>query len=252
LQTGLESLTTDWTAWEAAGVGLAAFAGATLAAVSGFGGAAVLLPVLVAVFGPRLAVPILTVAQLVGNGSRVWFNRREVDFRVVAWFALGGIPLAVLGGLLFATAPLHVLTRAIGAFLLFLVLWRRLGPGIAWRPSLRAFAGIGAVSSLVSAMVGSVGPLMAPLFLAYGLVKGAYIGTEACATVVMHLTKLAVYRGTAVLPDAAVAAGLVLGPVMIAGSWVGHRIVERMPEQVFVAVIDLTMAVAGLLFLIKG
>jgi hypothetical protein len=65
------------------GVAAAAFVGATLAAVSGFGGAAVLLPVLVAVFGPRLAVPILTVAQLVGNGSRVWFNRRLVDLKVV-------------------------------------------------------------------------------------------------------------------------------------------------------------------------
>lgn len=44
-----------------------------------------------------------------------------------------------------------------------------------------SFAGIEAVSSLLSAIVGSVGPLMAPLFLAYGLVKGGYIGTEAIA-----------------------------------------------------------------------
>lgn len=35
-----------------------------LAAVSGFGGAAVLLPVLVAFFGVREAIPILTVAQI--------------------------------------------------------------------------------------------------------------------------------------------------------------------------------------------
>lgn len=251
-QTGLESLAAGWSAWEALGAGAAAFVGATLAAVSGFGGAAVLLPVLVAAFGPRLAVPILTVAQLVGNGSRVWFNRRAVDYRVVGWFALGGIPLAVAGGILFATAPLHVLTRAIGAFLILIVLWRRLRPGVTWRPSLKSFAGIGAVSSLLSAMVGSVGPLMAPLFLAYGLVKGAYIGTEACATVVMHLTKLAVYRQAAVLPNAAIVAGLALGPVMIAGSWLGHHIVDRMPERVFVAIIELTMLVAGLLFLIKG
>jgi uncharacterized protein len=232
--------------------GAAAFVGATLAAVSGFGGAAVLLPVLVAAFGPRLAVPILTVAQLAGNASRVWFNRRVVDYRVVGWFAVGGIPLAVAGGILFATAPLQVLTRVIGAFLVLIVLYRRLRPGVTWRPSLRSFAGIGAVSSLLSAIVGSVGPLMAPLFLAYGLVKGAYIGTEACATVVMHVTKLAVYRQTAVLPDAAVLIGLALGPLMIAGSWLGQRIMDQMPEGVFVAVIELTMVAAGVFFLIQG
>jgi len=242
----------QWSFWEAAAVAGAGFAGATLAAVSGFGGAAVLLPVLVAAVGPRLAVPILTVAQLVGNGSRVWFNRREVDARVVGWFALGGVPLAVLGGVLFATAPLHALTRLIGAFLILIVLWRRLRPGPAWRPTLRSFAGIGAVSSLVSALVGSVGPLMAPLFLAYGLVKGAYIGTEACATVVMHVTKLVVYRQAAVLPNAAIIAGLALAPVMVAGSWVGHRVVDRLPERAFVGIIEMTMAAAGLLFLVKG
>lgn len=238
--------------WHVAGIGAAGFAGATLAAVSGFGGAAVLLPFLVAAFGPRLAVPILTVAQLIGNGSRVWFNRRELDYRVVAWFALGGIPAAVLGSMLFANAPLHALTRLIGAFLLAIVAWRRLRPQLHWRPSLQAFAGIGAVSSLLSALVGSVGPLMAPLFLAYGLAKGAYIGTEACATVVMHVTKLVVYRQASVLPDAAIAAGLALGPVMIAGSWVGKRIVDRIPEHVFVLIIETTMVVAGLLFLIRG
>src|SRR6266404_4581402 len=85
-------------------LGIAAFIAATIAAVSGFGGAAVLLPTLVAVFGVRDAVPILTIAQLIGNGARVWFNRREVNWRVVGWFSLGAVPLGLLGGYLFATA----------------------------------------------------------------------------------------------------------------------------------------------------
>ena len=76
-----------------------AFIAALLAAVTGFGGAAVLLPMLVFVFGVREAIPILTVAQLIGNGSRVWFNRHELDLRVVAWFALGGVPMALVGWL---------------------------------------------------------------------------------------------------------------------------------------------------------
>ena len=75
-------------------IAAAALMASTLAAVSGFGGAAVLLPVLVASFGLREAIPILTVAQLIGNGSRVWFNRHELNWRVVGWFALGGVPTA--------------------------------------------------------------------------------------------------------------------------------------------------------------
>ena len=223
----------------------------TLAAVSGFGGAAVLLPVLVIVFGVRDAVPILTVAQLIGNGSRVWLNRRELDLKVVGWFALGGVPMALLGGFLFAAAPLKALTRLLGAFLLLIVVWRHARPAPKRLP-LRSFAALGAGSSFLSALLGSVGPLMAPFFLAYGVVKGAYIGTEALATVVMHVTKLVAYRQAAVLSGSAVLAGLALGPIMVAGSYAGKRIVDRLPERVFVVIIEAVLVLAGLLFLIRG
>jgi uncharacterized membrane protein YfcA len=125
---------------------LAALAASTLAGVTGFGGAAVLLPVLILVVGVRQAVPILTVAQLIGNGSRVWFNRRDLDWRVVAWFALGGVPMALVGGYLFATAPLSALTRLLGAFLLLVVVWRHLRPERTTTFPVPAFAGIGAVT----------------------------------------------------------------------------------------------------------
>lgn len=231
---------------------VAALCAATLAAVTGFGGAAVLLPVLVAVFGIRAAIPILTVAQLIGNGARVWFNRGELAWRVVGWFALGGVPMALLGGYLFAVAPLPALTRLLGAFLLILVLWRHLRPrGTRTFPA-AAFVGIGAGSSLLSALLGSVGPLMAPFFLAYGLAKGAYIGTEALCTVIMHVVKLVAYRQSGVLTGPDVLAGLLLGPLMIAGSYLGKHIVDRLPRSLFVATIEIVLIGAGIVFLLHG
>ena len=230
-------------------LGLVAFIAAMLAAVTGFGGAAVLLPMLVFVFGVREAVPILTVAQLIGNGSRVWFNRRELDWRVVGWFALGGVPMALVGGVLFAHAPLKALTRVLGAFLILIVVIRHMPKMKAFETPLRGFAIIGAASSFLSALLGSVGPLMAPFFLAYGLVKGAYIGTEALSTVVMHVAKLIAYRESAVLPVHAVVSGLALGPLMVAGSFAGKRVVDRIPERVFVLIIDATLLAAGAMFL---
>jgi hypothetical protein len=238
--------------WKALLLGAVAFVAATLAGITGFGGAAVLLPVLVVVFGARDAVPILTVAQLIGNGSRVLLNRQGVDYRVAGWYALGAVPLGLVGGVLFAHAPTPLLTRLVGLTLVVIVAWRRLGAPSPPKPSLRAFAAIGAGASLLSALVGSVGPLMAPLFLAYGLVKGAYIGTEALATVITHVVKLVAYRETGVLSGSAVATGLALGPAMVAGSYVAKRIVDRMPERAFVLAIEATMLVAGLLFLARG
>jgi uncharacterized membrane protein YfcA len=224
----------------------------TLAAVAGFGGAAILLPVLVLVVGPRDAIPVLTIAQLVGNGSRVVLNRDAVSWRIVGWFALGGVPAALIGGFLFAAAPLEALTRLIGAFLLASVAWRHLRPAPSGVIGPRTFTVIGAVFAFASALVGSVGPIMAPFFLAAGLVKSAYIGTEAASTVVMHVAKLVAYGSAALLTAATVGVGLVMAPAMIAGSWFGKQIVDRLPERVFVAVIEIALVVTGLAFLVFG
>ncbi|MEH0550810.1 TSUP family transporter [Streptomyces sp. B21-101] len=107
---------------------VAAFGTAALSAVAGFGGGVPLLTVFVAVLGTRDAVAVRTVAQLASNGRQVWFNRPEVDRRLVGVFAVGAVPAAVADTLLFATAPLPALTRLVGVFLLVIVAWQR------WRP----------------------------------------------------------------------------------------------------------------------
>ncbi|MGE5109746.1 MAG: TSUP family transporter, partial [Acidobacteriaceae bacterium] len=115
-----------------------------------------------------------------------------------------------------------------------------------------SFAIVGAGASFLSALLGSVGPIMAPFFLAYGLVKSAYIGTEALSTVVMHVFKLVAYHHSSILPGNAVLAGLAIGPVMILGSWLGKKVVDRLPEKVFVWIIEATLLIAGIGFLWKG
>src|SRR6266511_2259978 len=163
-----------------------AFVASILAAVAGFGAAAVLLPLLVTTFGVRDAIPILTVAQLLGNLSRVWFNRRELDLSVVGWFALTGVPAALVGGFLFASAPLPFLTRLLGIFLISVVVYRRAG------------------------------------------------------------------RSSAILTSHSVTVGLGLGLIMIFGSLIGKKILDRLPERIFIVLIEVTLLIAGLRFLIYG
>lgn len=223
----------------------------TLAAVSGFGGAAILLPMLVAMYGPREAIPILTVAQLIGNASRAYFNRRELNFQVVAYFSAGAVPAAIAGGLLFAVAPLSALTRLLGAFLIAMVMYRHIGKRSRTMP-LAAFTPLGTGSSFLSALLGSVGPLMAPFFLAYGLAKGAYIGTEALCSLIMHVVKLATYGGTSLLSMTGVGIGLAMGIGLIVGSYIGKRIVDRVSERTFVLLVEATLVIAGVCFLLRG
>jgi len=228
----------------------ATFATAILSAVAGFGGGVLLLPIFIAALGTRDAVAVLTVTQLASNGSRVWLNRTEIHTRLVGVFAIGAIPAAVVGAILLSTAPLPALTKVIGGFLLIMVVWRRLRPPAA-RVGDAAFAGIGAASGFGSAFLGSVGPMAAPFFLARGLVRGAYIGTEAASAVVMHLTKLIVFGAAAVLTVRTGLIGLALSPASAAGAWVGKRIVDRLPTRVFVLLVEVSLVASGVLLILS-
>jgi uncharacterized membrane protein YfcA len=227
----------------------AAFALATLSAVAGFGGGVLLLPVFTALFGLRAAVPMLTLAQVSSNAFRVWLNRADLRWRLVGWFASGAVPFAVAGGLLLAHAPLGALQRLLGVFLIGVVVWRRRRPNPR-RPGDRSFAVVGAASGLGSALLGSVGPLTGPFFLAYGLTRSAYIGTEAAGALTMHLSKIAAYGAGNLLTGRVLLYGAALTPATLAGAWVGRRIVGRISDRVFVLLVEIGLVAAGVLFLI--
>ncbi|MEU8001839.1 sulfite exporter TauE/SafE family protein [Catellatospora sp. NPDC049111] len=227
----------------------AAYLLALLSAVAGFGGGVLLLPVFTALFGLRAAVPMLTLTQLSSNTARVWLNRRELRWGLVGWFALGAVPLAVAGGLLLAHAPLDPLKRLLGAFLIGVVSWRRFRPHPR-KPADPAFAAVGAASGFGSALVGSVGPLTAPFFLAYGLTRAAYIGTEAAAALSMHLAKIAAYGTGDLLTTTVLVYGLVLTPATLAGAWTGKRLLNRISDRLFVHLVEAGLLISGLLFLL--
>jgi uncharacterized protein len=226
----------------------AAFLLAMLSAIAGFGGGVLLLPVFTALFGLRAAVPMLTLTQLSSNGSRVWLNRGELRWPLIGWFSVGAVPLAVAGGLLLAHAPLGPLKRLLGVFLIAVVVWRRVNPHPP-KPADRAFAAVGAASGLGSALLGSVGPLTAPFFLAYGLTRAAYIGTEAASALVMHVTKLGAYGAGDLLTSHVLIYGILLTPATLAGAWVGKKIVGRISDRVFVLLVEIGLLIAGALFL---
>lgn len=229
----------------------AAFLASSVAAVAGTGGGIILLPVLISVFGVRDAVPMYAVAQLIGNLSRVAFNWSTIEYRVVAWFVAGAVPCAVLGSWLFTRIPDTGLLRVLGVFLIASVAVRRLHRGQPRTFAPHWFAPIGGLFAVVSGVVGSAGPFLAPFFLSYGLVKGAFIGTEALGTAVMHVAKLASYQGLGAMSPVIWLTGLLLGPVMIGGSYLGKVVLDRIPASVFTAIVEAAILAFGIWFLIK-
>jgi hypothetical protein len=227
-----------------------ALVGSIIGGVAGFGAGVVLLPVAAWTLGIRMAVPVLTVTMLLGNMSRLWWSRGETDRRVTLRFLAGAVPATALGTTLFVAASSASLSRVIGGFLLASVPLRRVLSMGHWRVRLGHFPLIGAVFGLLSSTVVAVGAALTPFYLAYGLRRGAYIATEAVCAFSMHVTRGAVLARYRLLTAEVVLIGLVLGSVMFAGSWIGRRLLDRMSDKVFLAVIEGLLVVMGLQFLL--
>ncbi|WP_084579526.1 sulfite exporter TauE/SafE family protein [Sphingomonas azotifigens] len=218
---------------------IGSFVAAVISGSAGFGGALLLLPLLNQAVGVTLAVPLLTIAQLVGNLSRVAFGWREIRWRPVLLFLAPALPAAALGAWWFTALPKALTVRCLGAaILLFVILKLR---GLNFRPSPQLLICGGAVVGLLSGLVGSAGLIGAAIFLSLDLPPVAYVASEATTAVAMHLVKWAVYQRVIVLDGAfwSLAAGMSVA--MVAGTWVGKRLIETLSVARF------RLLVAGLL-----
>jgi hypothetical protein len=223
---------------------LASWLAATLSGAAGFGGALVLLPVLSATIGVKAAVPVLTLAQLAGNASRVWFGRDEIRWRPVACFIAGAIPASLTGGAVFADLPARPILITLGVVLIGVVLLRRFGATRFNFGERGLFVG-GILTGLISGVAGSAGPLGAAFFLGLNLPPGAYIASEAVTALGMHVAKTIVYQRFALVGPQELGYGLTMGIGMIAGSWTGKRLIERLPRSAFVTLVEVLLVISA-------
>ena len=226
--------------------------GFTIAGVAGFGGGVVALPVLVWVFGVREAIPILSISQVLSTVSRVWLHREAIDWKVVRFFVLGGLPFSVLGSFFFVSIDTTLLVRILGVMMLLFVVYTRLPVGRDFNMKLWGFVPLGAGTGFGSAFLGIPGPFAAVFYLAYGLAASAYIGTSALGMGWIQAPKLIIFGANGLLTPQVLAMGVGLGVIAAASAYLGKIILRRVPEHVFPRIITTMLLISGVVFLIRG
>ena len=108
---------------------------------------------------------------------------------------------------------------------------------------------VGAGIGFLSGMVASTGPINTPFYLAYGLVKGGYLATEALGSMAIGITKAIVFQRFNALPLETVGRGLVVGATLMIGSRLAKGFVIRLGAHQFRTLMDCLLACAGLVLL---
>jgi uncharacterized membrane protein YfcA len=226
--------------------------GFTIAGVAGFGGGVVALPVLVWVFGVREAIPILSISQLLSTTSRVWLHWEGIDWAVVRSFALGALPLSIVGSFIFISIDTTVLVRILGVMMLLFVAYTRLPIGRDFNMRLWGFAPLGAATGFGSAFLGIPGPFAAAFYLAYGLAASPYIATSALGMGIIQVPKLVIFGASDLLTLRVLLLGIGLGAIAALAALLGRVILRRVPEKVFPWIITTMLLVSGVVMLVRG
>jgi len=220
--------------------------------IIGTGSSIMLVPVLVWQFGPKEAVPIMAVAAVMANLARILAWWREVDWRATAAYAVTGVPAAALGAKTLLVLPARAVDVAIGLFLLAMIPGRRFLAAHNVKLSLRHLAIIGAAVGYVTGIVVTTGPVTVPIFLMYGLVKGAFLSTEAAGSLAIYVAKMLAFRSFGAMPLDTFVKGLITGSSLMAGTFVARRFVLRLDANSFRYMLDALMLVSGLAILWKA
>src|ERR1700679_2908830 len=90
----------------------------TISGIVGTGSSIMLMPVLIYQYGPKQAVPIMAIAAVMSNLSRILAWYREVDWRACTAYSVPAIPAAALGARTLLELPSHIVDISIGLFLI--------------------------------------------------------------------------------------------------------------------------------------
>ncbi|VVE13084.1 membrane protein [Pandoraea iniqua] len=232
-------------AWGMVMVALVGTLAGAVSGVVGTGSSMMLLPVLVYTYGPKQAVPIMAVAAIIGNVSKVLAWWREIDWRAVLAYSLPGAPAAALGARTLWSLPATAVDIALGTFFIAMVPVRHWLRRRQFRLGVWQLAVVGAVIGFLTGIVLSTGPLSVPAFAAYGLSGGGFLGSEAASSMLIYVAKVLMFSDLGALPPQAWANGLIVGMALMAGTLLGKRFVLGLPPQVFQRLLDTMLVVSG-------
>lgn len=218
----------------------------SISGIIGTGSSIILLPILVYTFGPKQAVPIMAVAAVMANLARVMAWWKLIDWRAFAAYSITGIPAAALGARTLLALPANLINIFLGVFFIAMIPVRHWLMLRNFRLRLWQLSIAGAFIGFLTGVVLSTGPLSVPAFTSYGLVKGAFIATEAASSLFLYVSKIITFGEFGAMPPDIFIKGLLVGTSLMVGTFVGKIVMLKLSDQAHRYLLDALLLFSGL------
>ena len=226
-------------------LGILGLGAGVLGGVIGFGTTIILMPALVYFYGPIQAIPVVALVATVANLSRIFLWWSVINWKVCFVYSVTAIPAVILGVNTLITLNDRLVEITLGLFLILLIPIRRWMRQQNFYLKLWQMSLVGAGIGYLTGIVATTGAINTPFFLAFGLSKGAFLGTEAASTLSILFTKGITFHQLGFLNATAMIQGLLIGSCVLVGSIFSKKIVLALPEKKFLLLMELVMLISG-------
>lgn len=238
--------------WTIATIVLIAFGASIVGGLSGFSAGALIAPFLLPIFGEKSVFPVVATAMTVGNLSRLWVYRRNIDLPSIRTILPSVVPGVMLGIAIYDTLPPRALSVFIGLLLIASIFIRRLMAAQELRAGPLQTAGIAFGAGVISGNAPGGGIVIVSLLLGYGLKGATLVGTDAAIGGVVSIVNAVLFGGLGHLPMPALVTGLAVGGAMIPGAYAARWIMMRLPIAIHVLAMEAIIAASGAVFVWNG
>lgn len=232
-------------------VAIAVLFTSTLSGVFGMAGGLVLLAALLALLPVATAIAVQGAIQIVANGSRAYFSRAYIDWRILGFVCLGLGSAAIILWIVRYTPDLITVCIAIGLLPILVWIpksWLTLDASKPHHAFLCGLLGGG-----LNLAVGVSGPTVDIFFIRTQMDRRRVIATKAATQVVSHAAKVVFYGAT----TAAMVANdwllvVIAAPFAIAGTQLGYQILQRLTDDGFRRWTRWVVTAIGIFYLGRG
>lgn len=216
-----------------------------ITAAIGLGGGVALLAVMASLLPPAALIPVHGIVQLGSNAGRAAVMWPHIAWPVVVPFLAGTLVGVAAGGVIAHLVPPDAVLMAVGLFILWSVFCGR-----AVSPKSGGLAG--AVSSLLTMIVGATGPFVMAWIRGLDLERTGTVATHAALMVAQHGLKVAAFGllGVALAPWAWVAGAMIATGFL--GTLAGRAVLMRLEETTFRRSLDVVLVLAAARLLWQG
>lgn len=230
-------------------IGAVAFAASILGGLAGYGTGLVLPIFLAPAVGVANVVPVMAVAMILNNGSRVAAFWRDIQWPHVRRILAFGLPACVAGAYGYTLLEARAVALLLGAFFIASVPLRRVLVHAGWQLGARGVTVAGAGFGFVNGAMTGAGLLLISALMAAGVQGAALIATDAIISVIMGFAKVALFGGFARLDLQLGAAGLLIGLCTAPGAFVARWLLARIPLKVHTVMMEIVVLAGGAGFL---